>query len=401
MIPFLIALLLYLPSTAFSESYIYLLFVPIALVYFRKELVSSWMTFRENPFGWRYLKSFWLIGIILIGVGANSIFSGISLMDLIQGPLLLVPLTFLASFIIADTRVIRYVLIFTSIEVIIGAVQYFVGVNSFFEWLPKYYAFINYDSFYHTRVFGLSENSSYLSQKVILGIILLYFSGIKFKIWENIGYYLLFFAGIILTFGRTTIIVFAFTIILYLLASLINKLRKKAVVPCNTDLSVLGVTAAVILFVSSTFSFWKFQFTRLDMIPRILEDGMGADMLNKLGLGGLEMAGRKELWAKSFEFIADNPWFGNGSQRYFVNGMHAHNSFIEYAATNGLMFFALMMMFILLNLNRRNLLFVGAIMLYSMGQYGVFWDISFLDIFMMMMLFFTHRLCQSQSNETQ
>lgn len=399
MIAFLIALLLYIPTTAFAESYVYVLFIPVAVFLYRKELVEAWFSFREKPFGWKYLKSVWLVILILTGITVNSLVSGISISDLIQGPLILMPLTFLAAYVIADVRIVRYILIFTGIEVFLGAIQYFMGVNSFFEWLPKYYAFINYDSFYHTRVFGLSENSSYLSQKVILGIILLYFSGIRFKFWENIGYYLICFIGIILTFGRTTIIVFAFTILLYLIAYLINKLFKKVIFPCNMSGSVLGITGIVIVFVSSTFSFWKFQFTRLDMIPRMLEDGMGADMLNRLGLGGLEMAGRKELWAKSLEFIADNPWLGNGSQRFFVNGMHAHNSFIEYAATNGLILFALMLLFIALNVKIKTLLFTATILLYSMGQYGIFWDISFLDIVFIMILFFSARMLKSESNE--
>ena len=77
-------------------------------------------------------------------------------------------------------------------------------------------------------------------------------------------------------------------------------------------------------------------------------------------------------------------WFGNMSVKLWYNHegtlFHAHNSFVETLASNGIFIFLLYMFFVLKNLNRYNAKFVMPILVLSVLQYGIFWGISFLDI---------------------
>lgn len=393
---FLLALVLFLPTTVLMDSTLYLLFIPVSILY-RKELALTFSEFLGNPFSIKYLKSFWLILVLLIGIGVNSIFGGISIRELIMSPVLLVPLTFLAAYIVTDIKVLRWLLVLISLEIIIGCVQYLLGLNSFFTWLPKFYEFINYESLYHTRVFGISENSPYLAQKSLLGVLLLLFFDLKTKRIFQIALMSVFLLGIIVTFGRTTIVVLIFSFFIYFLSVAINAVMKKSVFRVNKDKGVLILTTLFTLFVLFTLSFWVRQFTRLDLIPRFLDDSAGSDVLRMLGLGNMDMAGRRELWAKAIEFIWAHPLFGNNSIRFFVDNKHVHNSFLEYIATNGTLLFMLIFLFIVLHINRRNILFVGSILLYSIGQFGILWDISFLDIVFIAILCFGDRIFEREA----
>ena len=97
MIKFLIALILFLPTTCLTGSYIYVLFIPIGLFFYRNELLNAITAFYENPFKRQYLLSFWLIVVLLIGIGVNSLIGSNFVHFIKRGTLLLIPLTISVS----------------------------------------------------------------------------------------------------------------------------------------------------------------------------------------------------------------------------------------------------------------------------------------------------------------
>lgn len=385
----LLAILLFLPTTAFSESHLYLLFIPVAFVLYWNE-IKTWIdnTFKA-PFSFKKQGSVLVAGTLLLAIFVNSLVSGMSVFSLLQGPIILLPLTFLAAYCIADRKVFRALLLLTSIEVVFGCFEYAFGTTSFFTSLPKQYDFIDYESLYHTRVFGFGENSTYLAQKAILGIVLLYFVDLGLKTWQLLGFFTAMTIGLVITFGRTTLVVFAFCILFYFLVKAINVLFKRQIIFQNWNKSLAWVTLGLVGFIAATFSFWVRQFTRLDLIPRALDED---SVLNDLGMGNIEMAGRRDLWTKAIEFIGEHPWFGNNGERYLIQGVHAHNSFLEFAATHGLLLLGVLLFFILKHVNKANFIFVGMMVLYSMGQFGILWDISFLDIVFYAVLLFSAKI---------
>lgn len=385
----LLALLLFLPTTAFSDSHLYVFFIPVAVLLYWQE-IKTWIGKVINePYSFKMQGSLLIAVILILGIFTSSLLGGMSIIELLKGPIILLPLTFLAAYCIADQKVLRALLLLTVVEIAFGCLEYAFGTTSFFKSIPKQYDFINYESFYHTRVFGFGVNSTFLAQKAILGIVLLYFVDLRLKKWELIGFFTAMIIGLLITFGRTTIVVFGFCILFYFLVRLINVLFKREVFFQNWNKIIALMTLGLVGFVAATFSFWVRQFTRLDLIPPHAND---ESTLSNLGLGNVETAGRGELWAKAIKFIGENPWFGNQGERYLMHQVHAHNSFLEFAATHGLLLLGVLLFFILKHINRANFIFAGMIALYSMGQFGIFWDISFLDIVFYAVLLFSAKI---------
>ena len=400
MIKFLIALLLYLPTTFLVGSYAYFLFIPIALICYRKEMIYRARLFLTTPFKFKYLISFWLVLLLLIGIVLNSFF-GNNLMHLFNsGTLVLFPLTILASYVVADQGIYRFLLLFIVVEVLVGVLEYIIGVNSLFSSLPKHDFFTNYASLYKTRVFGLSSNSSFLAQKCLLGFLMVYFVDLRLKSSQLMSLFLLLITGIILTFGRTVIVVVVVTLILYFSLYLYNFFRQRNYFQITMN-KVLFYNSAVFSFlILSTLPFWTNQFNRMGLPPHQIAESKGTKVLDMAGIGNVEMAGRRELWGEAIGFIFQNPVSGNHSKRFLVDHIHVHNSFLEYLTTHGIVLFLVMCMFVSCNINKTNLFFIGCIAIYSLGQFGIFWDISFLDIVFMSMLLFSVKIINPESYET-
>ena len=226
MIKFLIALLLFLPTTCFFGSIAYLLFVPIFIFLYRKELFNFIRRFFEKPFQSIYVRSLWLVLFLLIGIGLNAFLGSNLYYVFMSGTFLLIPLTILTAYIVADRTVYRFLLLFIAIEIVFGVLEYAVGANSLFTSLPKHKLFTTYSSLYKTRVFGLSANSSFLAQKCLLGFLMIYFVDLKLKTSQLINLFLILITGIILTFGRTVLVVIMLSLFLYLLFYLYNLFKK-------------------------------------------------------------------------------------------------------------------------------------------------------------------------------
>ncbi len=399
MIKFLTALLLFLPTTALFESYVYVLFIPIVWMMHSQSILKFIQDFRATPFAWKYLKTVWLVLLLLITVGLNSLFGGASFSSIVLGPVFLMPIMLLAAYGVMDLKVLRYLLLFIAIEIIFGWVEYIFGVNTFIYWFPKYYKFMDYESFYHTRVFGFADNSSYLAQKVLVGLVFLLFVPLRLTTKQLISAGIVMLSGLVITFGRTVIVTSLAVMFVYLIVFAVKKIGKRADLPVNENKSLFATILGFLTFIGVTFSFWQYQFTRLAMKPRFLDASEEAAFLENLGLGNIEMAGRRELWTKALHFIQDNLLLGNHSQRFLIDGKHAHNSLLEYLATHGILITILMLSFIFLNLKRNSMPVLFAFGLYSLGQYGIFWDISFFDILFFGFLLFSHKLISKHEND--
>jgi len=104
------------------------------------------------------------------------------------------------------------------------------------------------------------------------------------------------------------------------------------------------------------------------------------------GTKKIELAGRPDIWARYFKFIESNKYFGNYSQKLEVNlnmndqKQHSHNSFIQVAANHGLIIASLFLILLFGNITRRNYIYIIALAIYSLAQYGIFWGFSITDI---------------------
>lgn len=391
LLPFCIAFLLFLPTTSLAETHVYLLFLPLGLLFYKQKIVSflslanfkQWLK-REKKIA-AAVAIFLLLnlGMLFNLIGTNGYFSNV-----IRTPVLYTPILLVGAFLIARKKVLRNLLYLVAIEVIIGLVQYCIGLNTFDTSSKYFYHFINYDSLYHTRVFGISDNSSYLAQKSLIGVLLLLFIKMGFKKKQLWILFPIMVLGVVITFGRTSTIVFLLAIVIYLAQVAYRYLSHKGWSKLKYPL--LRGSLIVVLSFLVFFPFWREQFTRHDLIPRatdLTEEEQG--FLNSLGVGNLDMSGRREYWAGAYTFITEHKLTGNHSKRYlYEDRVHVHNSFLEFAATHGLILFGMMLLVILLGLSFKSMVILGLISLYSFGQFGIFWNISFLDIIFFSLLFF-------------
>jgi hypothetical protein len=60
--------------------------------------------------------------------------------------------------------------------------------------------------------------------------------------------------------------------------------------------------------------------------------------------------------------------------------IHAHNSFLEFIASNGIVISLLFFAFLFLIWKKKNILLIMAILFFCLFQYGIFWGYSILDV---------------------
>lgn len=393
---FVFALILFLPTTVLVESYIYLLYLPIFLYYKRQVVIDFFLELKEKPFKGKFILSFWLLSLTSLFILINLFLGEFSFSAFLKSPILYIPLTIMAAYLVADKQVFKYLIFLVIIEILIGISQYALGVNTYFGWVERGYEFMDYKALYHTRVFGLSDNSSYLAMKTLFAMLALTFINFELKPKYIVAIFATLYIGLILTFGRTTLVVYLVTNLVLAIIYLVKTIRR---VPLSLTESYIYKLHVLSLGVFLLFNeFFIYQFTRLDMTAYRLDlDSESGRLLSAVGLDGVEMAGRKELWTKALDFISENLIFGNHSTRFLVNGMHVHNSFLELLSTHGLIIFGGYVAFIIFHLNKLNFWIVGFICFYSMGQFGIFWNISFLDILLFSLLLFSKRLFHDEN----
>jgi O-antigen ligase len=144
------------------------------------------------------------------------------------------------------------------------------------------------------------------------------------------------------------------------------------------------------------YSFSDIQETALTRPHPIMLEGKDLDtnlyFTKKLigSTNGINTSGRTLIWANFLQFIEQNLWFGNGSDKLYFKEIdhenkkfklvHAHNSYLEFLATHGLILSGFFGFILLCLWRRKNSIFIVSILFFSIFQYGIFWGFSLLDL---------------------
>jgi len=276
---------------------------------------------------------------------------------------ILLPVTYYIATVVKPKQWV-WLLYFIAFECAIGAIQFITETPTYFQ--EFFRAPENYDSslLYYRRAYGLSVSSSNFANKVFLGLLLIDFILPKGKL-KNI-LLVTFLVGIAVTFNRTVLLAVGFY---YAFKFIYNSIEVKF----KPSLFYLRLMFTLLVFVGGIFVVFNFSDSIISQFTR--------------DKGELDISGRDHIWAYFLDFISNNIFFGNGGFKYYyINGLHAHNSFLQVIANNGVIISLFYFLLILKNINRKNLIPVAALLVYSTAQYGVFWGISLMDIILFYML---------------
>ena len=357
----MLGLFSYIPTIYGVPHAAFLLCIPILF----------WRYYKRNGAQLKIQKPFklgkieWLL-LMIIGLSALNHFLHF---DQSGGIREVVPYTILLglTYFIAvslNAKDIRILLILGAAETGVLLYELVQGFTTVFTNHPEYAYIGNSEYLYYMRVFGLSENSSVVANKLFVVLILADYFKLKSR-WDQV-LKIVVLLGILLTFNRTVILVVAFFGLLKGIKWLIKGSWKKQEAYLGFGLIGLGFILSMIVLYVYGDAIME-QFTR--------------------GQGQLELSGRGSIWSDFTAFIKENSLFGNGSHKLYIREKyHAHNSYLQVIATHGLLIFILYLLLILFGLTWQNIIFVAPLLLYSVTQYGLFWGISMMDIAFLMMV---------------
>jgi len=248
-----------------------------------------------------------------------------------------------------DLKIVLYLIV---LEVIVGLAEYIVGVPSFFNVQARGLTdFGSTELLYYNRVYGLSYTPSIYAFKVLVGVVLLNAFLMNETISRRVYYCLmaLMVAGLLVSFSRTTIV------------SVAVGLMVLHVKNWRWGLAALMLALAGFVFY---YDVVLQQFTR--------------------GSGEVDLSGRDFIFPIYVEVIEDFPLIGNAASKLWldVGGRiyHAHNSYLQLFASNGILISLLFCFGYYLFVLRGRLVLALPILIYSTFQYGLFWGLSFHDI---------------------
>ncbi|MEX2482969.1 MAG: O-antigen ligase family protein [Brumimicrobium sp.] len=378
------ALLLILPTIAFVPIYFFI-FPAIYIV--AKKSIEGDFSYLPNNFNKININLLIIVAIII----ASSINKWVHWSDKLT-ILEFLPYTvaILLAYFLAknlkdkDLKIIVWLIV---IEGLVVVTQYFMGINTFIPSLDHFNENIvkNPDLMYNRRPLGLSLNSSVIAYKLLLAYLILDYLKLR-NILHNIFRFILLL-GIFFTFNRTIFLVFFVYIgfsMIKIYSPIINNLLVKKIRKNQIKYFVLAIVGIVFLSLIVIFSY--------------------EDIYAQLTRGrsdGVDFSGRDNIWKGFTEFISENIFFGNGSEKYYLPRgdklAHAHNSFLQVWATHGVFILGLYLLLVFRNITRKNLIFVILILVYSCFQYGIFWGTSLIDIILFKILFFDSSTSKKKS----
>jgi hypothetical protein len=248
-----------------------------------------------------------------------------------------------------DRRDLVVILGLVYVEIAVGLAEFVLGVNTFFAGADR--VRWETDLLYFKRVFGMSTNSSVYAFKVLVAfmIVMVLRSEWSRKMW--FGALGILSIGFVTSFGRTALMAAALGWLAYYAA----RNRKMLLIWIATVITVGFVYSAVI-------------FENLT-----------------LGRSGEEFVGeRHEVYAGFLAIITERPLFGNATRKVWLDiggGLHhAHNSYLELIASNGIVISGVFLMGFYLLLLRGRVIYALPLLVYSLLQYGLFWGLSFHDV---------------------
>ncbi len=346
------------------------------LVYLVPFLILFIVNFKKIDFSFKKINFNYLIIFVIVALSFLNILisKNARFIDYIPYTILMIPGFFIAQFIKKiDLKVIVLLILFESLVTI---VEYILGISTIFYKSDFYTKYASGEFFYFTRTFGLSSNSSVVALKLFLAILIIDYFNLfeKYKVLITTG--LLF--GILFSFSRTIIVVLTFyygmKLIAFLIKTIDNPNRKFKLSDYTYFATIFVFVLCVIISINLSKDSIFNQMTR--------------------GKDHVELSGREIIWPQFINKIKSDFIFGNHSKKYLAdyhgekNVIHAHYSFLQVLANNGIVIFIFFILLLAININKYNILYILALTLYSMTQYGYFWGISLTDI--ILFLFFIY-----------
>lgn len=237
------------------------------------------------------------------------------------------------------------------LETLVGLSEFIVGTHSFFVPYQAETEYGSTDLLYYNRVFGLSDNSSVFAFKVLVAWLFLMtrIGKVSRRVWGILAGLLAL--GLLVSFNRSAILA-------AILATAIAFRR---------DLKLLALFGAMAGGVVLVYG---------ESIARQLTRG----------IAGGDYSHRAVVFSEFTNFIANNPLLGNAGAKawFYFNGRlyHAHNSFLELVASNGVAVGTAFMLGYLIVVWRAWSIVVP-VLVFSSIQYGILWGLVFNDIVLM------------------
>lgn len=247
-----------------------------------------------------------------------------------------------------DKADLRAIVFLVFIEIAVGVIERILGVHSIIS--VKFLGETQIgdtDLLYYNRVFGLSSNSSVYAFKVMsaFAIVLAFKDELSKKILVLCGGILVI--GFITSFNRTAIIAAAVALVLTYSRSM------------KTLVTLALASGGALLSLNL-----ERMFTR--------------------GEGHVDLSGRNIIFSQFFDFINKHLFFGNGCEKVwmFIDGglYHAHNSYLELIASNGIIIGALFFVGFYLFLVHGRFREASVFLVFSLFQYGIWWGLTFNDV---------------------
>ncbi|MBI4647762.1 MAG: O-antigen ligase family protein [Bacteroidia bacterium] len=371
----MLGFLIYLPTLIYIPHEVFLL----AILYF---------FFRGNIYFSRKIKIdlVLIIAIIVLCIINRIIFHDKikTLSDYIPYQLLILVTYFIA--IKLKTSDLKILIYFIVIECLFVFIEYFSNINTIFYGFEKFEKFDSGALLYFKRPFGLSDTSSIIAEKALIGLLLIEY--LKLNTLRYIIFRFVFILTGFLCFNRSVMIIiglYYIYIILWQVFLFIRELFKNRI-----QFSTLFFIFIIFIVVSMiTLMLVIFHEMLIEQFTR---------KLNKFDLSGREI-----VFPQFFSFIKEHFLFGNGSYKYIVPYIgkmaHAHNSFLQILADHGIVISLLYIFIIIRKLNKHNIVFVVLIFIYSIANYAIFWGISLMDIILFIIIFNKNIYCKIQQND--
>ena len=408
--------MLYLPTIVFIRVEFYMLVILAVFFFERSPIAEQIADFRKKPFDKKYLKTVWLVVLILVSSILNKIFNGFEIMGLrdYYAAFYLFPLLIWVSKYLANAKIFKFLIIITVLESLVAVVEYITGTRTFFQDLGPSSTFTDRSLLYMSRCYGISANSSVLAVKVFIALILIDYC--KFKKAMQWLLRIILFLGLFISFSRSVVLCLLLYWLLTTCITMIKAYKRRELMKTVTfQWSVLITFLAIVFYSSLSVQFQrgehqaenpfkeKVTVGSTERIPQSTAEKHALDLksgevdpqLQKWGdkiMNGaqnVQSSGRKIIWLNYINFIQDNLFFGNGSDKLMYREwmpakkryklVHAHNSFLQLIATNGIIIALLYFFFYLWNFSSKNYLPIIIIILYSIFNYGIFWGFSYLD----------------------
>ena len=414
----LYAMLLLIPTYVGARVEYFLLFVAAVMIGERNILISKTKQFLAGEAAKRERNI--IVGVILLMLfaGLNKLFNSQEILCLkdYYSPFYLFPFLLITSGLSYSRYLFLGIVLLVAGESVIGLMEYISGERSFLLDLGDYGTIKDYSLLYNSRVFGLSYNSSILGYKILIALIIIDY--LRLKVWQEWSLRVLLVIGLVISFSRIAILVLLIYWLMRLMAInrkvITKQLFNKATVQFYGLMIVLAILFGnTLLYQSSRGGHAAESVTQADDIEHAAvgcaeehaipmnkaeldpaKQGWGDKLM--LQAENVQTSGRKLIWLNYINYIEQNLLFGNGSDKLMLRVwiestgkfklMHAHNSFLMLISSYGVLIGGLFLLFYLYLWKKINWIPVIAIVIYSLGNYGIFWGFSAMDLIFLILL---------------